>query len=230
MIRAALVLPLVLGAGFLALSIGPGAAAAEGATPSLLHSREFPSNDLSALPQWTRVLRRMPAERAQIARCDADIAACSSTREIAWRAKVQQLRSAYPMDQIREVNTYANQWPRHSDEDIYGVEDYWAAPLEFLKHGGDSEDFAIFKFFMLRELGFDNDHLRIVIARDTLRNRPAALLAVYLDGHVYLLDDLSDAVREQADAGYDVPYYSVNETTRWAHVEDTGSARATKAN
>jgi hypothetical protein len=51
-----------------------------------------------------------------------------------------------------------------------------------------------------------------------VRDLPHAVLAVYLDGEVYILDNLTTAVLPQEQVRQYVPYYSVNETTRWAHV------------
>ena len=217
--RAPIVLGFACAVGLFGLPGGPADAAT---APPLLNSLEFPSNDFGALPQWRRVLSQMDEERARIAACDAEIKACPSTKVVAWRAKVQQLRSAYPLDQLREVNRYVNAWPTVTDVAAHGAVDHWATPLAFIERSGDSEDFAIFKFFMLRELGFDNDQLRIVIAQDTLRNRSVALVAAYHGGEVYLLDNVSDAVLRQERASHYVPFYSVNETTRWAHVVNAG--------
>lgn len=215
MIRPLLVLALT------AAAVLSGATAAA-TTPPLLGSEAFPSDNLGALPQWQRVLAKRADEQTRIAACDADIKACPSTKVVAWRAKVQQLRSAYPLDQLLEVNRWVNTALHLADDKAYGAADHWASPLEFVERSGDSEDFAIFKFFMLRELGFDNDQLRIVVARDTLRNRPVTLVAAFHGEAVYLLDDVTDAVLRQEQAGHYVPFYSVNETTRWAHVINAG--------
>jgi len=117
-----------------------------------------------------------------------------------------------------EVNRFINTWPDKPDKDNYGAEDYWASPLEFMSRSGDSEDFAITKFFTLRELGFANRQLRIVVAKDVLRNKVHSFLAVYQNGKIYVLDNVSDSIITQNDAKYYFPFYSVNETTRWAHI------------
>jgi hypothetical protein len=44
------------------------------------------------------------------------------------------------------------------------------------------------------------------------------VLAVYLDDQVVILDNLTRAVLPQEQVTQYVPYYSINETTRWAHV------------
>ena len=83
---------------------------------------------------------------------------------------------------------------------------------------GDCEDYAITKYLSLRQLGFAADRLRLVVVQDVVRDLAHAVLAVYLDDEVYILDNLTEAVLPQEQVAQYVPYYSVNELTRWAHV------------
>ena len=215
------VFPLVLGCVLAATSLPAGAARAGqqgGQHGGLMGTVEFPSTNLAALPQWTRILDKMPEQRKAIARCDADPDACPSSKAIAWRAKIQELRTRDRLVQLIEINRFINTWSAKTDAAVYGTVEYWASPLEFLERSGDSEDFAIMKFYSLRELGFANDQLRIVIAMDVLSNRRHSFAATYYDGKVYVLDNVSDTVLTQEHSKYYVPTYSVNETTRWAHV------------
>jgi len=192
----------------------PGAPAKKG----MMGTLEFPSTELSALPQWMRILSRMAEEKKKIAQCDADVDACLSPKAVAWRAKIQALKSRDRLVQLLEINRFINTWPKKTDGAVFAAVDHWASPLEFLDRSGDSEDFAIAKFFSLRELGFKNKHLRIVIATDILSNRVHAFTSAYHDGKIYVLDNLSDTVLTQDHSKYYVPSYSVNETTRWAHI------------
>ncbi len=192
-----------------------------GGTPGpspLLGAVEIASNNLAALPQWTRILNKIEDEKKAMERCDVSVDACTSAEIVAWRAMIQGLRSQAPLDQLSEVNRFLNTWPEKPDDENYGAEEYWASPLEFIARSGDSEDFAIVKFFTLRELGFTNEQLRIVVAKDVLRNKVHSFLAVYHDGKIHILDSVSNSVLTQNDVKYYVPFYSVNETTRWAHI------------
>jgi len=56
------------------------------------------------------------------------------------------------------------------------------------------------------------------VVRDVVRDLAHAVLAVYLDDEVYILDNLTRAVLPQDRISHYVPYYSINEETRWAHV------------
>ena len=74
------------------------------------------------------------------------------------------------------------------------------------------------KYISLKELGFDPDSMRIVIANDVLRNKVHAVLSVSQQGKRYVLDSLNDTILEERFVNYYVPLYSVNENTRWAHI------------
>ena len=98
-------------------------------------------------------------------------------------------------------------------------EDYWAIPMEFLKKSGDCEDYAIVKYFSLKELGVPAEDMRIVVVRDTVRNLAHAVLVVYLDDNAYVLDNVSSAVLPHSRVRQYSPQYSINERSRWAHIK-----------
>ena len=107
-----------------------------------------------------------------------------------------------PLDQLDAVNRFLNNWRYKEDFANYGRRDYWASPLEFFLRSGDCEDYAIAKYVTLRELGFSAEALRLVVVQDVVRDLAHAVLAVYLDDQVYILDNLTRAV---AAAGRDGP-------------------------
>lgn len=59
------------------------------------------------------------------------------------------------MEAVFDVNNYVNKRVRYvADERNYKQKDYWATPLETLKsRKGDCEDYAIAKYYLLKELG-----------------------------------------------------------------------------
>lgn len=61
--------------------------------------------------------------------------------------------------------------------------------------------------------------MRVVVVRETIRNMGHAVLAVYSGENIYLLDNLSDAVRSAQRVRNYVPQFSVNEKHRWVHVK-----------
>ncbi|MBJ9873895.1 transglutaminase-like cysteine peptidase, partial [Citrobacter werkmanii] len=89
--------------------------------------------------------------------------AVAQQRINAWQQLLIQLRNADEKTQLREVNRFFNIQLRYAeDSDIWHSVDYWATPVESLRKGeADCEDYAIAKYFTLRQLGVADDKLRI---------------------------------------------------------------------
>ena len=196
--------------------------------PPLFGTAEFRAASLDALPKWQQTLRRIDQEQTTYRACARMSTECPSPAAAAWQAVVRTQRGRPAIEQLQAVNRFLNEWRYKSDDQNYGRRDYWATPLEFLRHSGDCEDYAIAKYVTLRQLGFTPEQLRLVVVRDVIRDLAHAVLAVYVDEEVYILDNLTKAVLAQERFRQYVPYYSVNETTRWAHaapVETLASSR-----
>jgi predicted transglutaminase-like cysteine proteinase len=211
-VRTALVALAVLGG---VLSSMPSAAAAP---PQLFGTVEFRAESLAALPQWQRTLKQIEEERQTYRSCWNADPSCPSRGAAAWQAMLRAQVGRPRFDQIQAINRFLNDWQYRSDQQNYGRRDYWATPLEFVRGSGDCEDYAIIKYVSLRQLGFGADQLRLVVLNDASRGLAHAVLAVYLDRQVYILDNLYRAVLPQEQINAYEPYYSINETTRWAHV------------
>ena len=123
------------------------------------------------------------------------------------------------LEKLNIVNRFWNLWPYCTDPEVYGKPDYWAAPYQFLSKSGDCEDYCIIKYFTLKELGVSIDDMRIVVVKETIRNIGHAILAVYDGDKIYILDNLSEAVRPAERVRNYVPQFSVNEKYRWVHVK-----------
>jgi len=186
--------------------------------PKLLETVEFRAQSLDALPRWVSVLEKVKLERPEYELCATNIEACPLSAMAGWQDKIKSLQGKPLSQQLAAINEYANAYPYRNDIDIWGLSDYWASPKEFLGRSGDCEDYSILKFFSLRALGLSNDQLRLVVVQDTVRNIAHAVLAVYDGSQVYILDSLFSAVLKQEFVKQYKPYYSVNETTRWAHL------------
>lgn len=224
--RLALILAFCLGcAGAAFAQAAPHEASAP---PRLFGSVEFRRNSLAVLPQWVRVLHKIHAEQAKYAACDRDPKACFPALA-AWRAKIREVRGLDRKTQLIEINRFLNKWPYREDRANYGVNDYWASPLEFLRNSGDCEDYAIIKYVSLKALGFDANSLRIVVVQDTLRNEAHAVLAVYMNNQILIMDSLFDGVLTQDHINFYVPQYSVNETTLWVHIMPMPSSLSSAA-
>lgn len=186
---------------------------------SIFGSTEVASRSFRALPQWQRVLRRMKIEGPALGDCANGEGSCDQSALEAWRRIIAATRGRERAHALRQVNRYFNRWPYKEDTEVYGTREYWASPMEFLRRSGDCEDFAIAKFFALRQLGFGNEELRVIIVWDRIRVIGHAVLAVYEKHDILILDSLTDRILSHWKYKQYVPQYSMNETTRWAHVK-----------
>jgi len=218
---------LILALGLLAGPWGCGAKASAKPTeehaaslippgPGLFRSHEFRSS-LRALPNWTRVMAEATGQTEAFESCNPSSGTCSAAA-LSWQKALRESLELQGIEQLKTVNRYFNRWPYRLDIDVYGVSDYWATPGEFLKLSGDCEDYSITKYYALRKLGVPGEDMRIVLLRDTIRNIAHAILAVRIDGEVYILDNMSDLVLSHLKYEHYIPQYSVNEFYRWAHV------------
>lgn len=186
------------------------AAPASADGPALFNTIEYRTNDLDALPKWKATLSRIAKEQSHYAE--------SRSKAVrAWQAMIRAQRNHHQIDQLKSVNRFINQWRYRSDSYNYQTSDYWASPAEFFKRSGDCEDYAIAKYVTLRQMGFSAEQLRLVVVKDLVRDLAHAVLAVYVAGDVYILDNVNNQVRLQAEVAEYAPYYSVNEHARWAH-------------
>ncbi|MFQ5774561.1 MAG: transglutaminase-like cysteine peptidase [Kiloniellaceae bacterium] len=194
------------------------ARAGQTARAGLFGSIEFRAESLDGLPQWTRVLAAMEKERGAFARCVRVAARCTTPALRSWRKIIAAAASLDRAARLRAVNDYFNRWPYRQDPDVYGRSEYWATPSEFMARSGDCEDYAVAKYFALRQLGFGKDEMRIVILTDEIRGIGHAVLAIYGEDGILVLDSLSNLIVSDDRYKHYVAQYSMNETTRWAHV------------
>ena len=115
---------------------------------------------------------------------------------------------------LQRINSYLNRVPYSDDIVHWRVEDYWATPAESIaSNGADCEDYAIAKYFLLKELGVPLARLRMVYVRAGRSAQAHMVLAYYPrpDAEPLILDNLDDRVR-LASARTDLaPVYSFNE-------------------
>ena len=208
--------PLALIAAFAWAMMGP--AQAQSVPPRLFGSVEFIGGSLAALPQWTRVLDRIKQESPVYEACLRDGDDCPSPAVAMWRKRIRALEGLPRRRQMVEINRFLNHWTYRLDQENFNMEDYWATPLEFLDRSGDCEDYAIIKYVSLKALGFPVEKMRIVVVQDVLRNIAHAVLAVYIDKDILIMDSLFEGVLSHRFVTFYTPQYSVNERTRWAHI------------
>ncbi len=196
----------------------PGLVAAKtpgASSTGLFGSLEFVSQ---APRDWFRLLIRLRTEQTVFENCAASPGSCPSQSVLSWLAELDDIRRLGPLGQVDAVNRRVNRWTYKTDLRNFGMLDFWASPIQFLSRSGDCEDFVVFKYFALKLLGFDDRHLKIVLVRDTVNNADHAVLAVYLNGQIYILDsNLKDIVPHDRLKQY-LPLLSFSAMGSWGHV------------
>lgn len=185
--------------------------------PKLLGMGEKRSSNLKPFTKWTTVIGRFESHM----RANPDIVATIENRLEAYRG--QSLK-----EMADSVNDMMNERPYISDARNWGQNDYWATPVEFMKRGGDCEDFALAKYAALRTLGVPEERLRLAIVQDTQKNIPHAVLVVYTDEGAYLLDNQIKTLVNAERSGRYVPIYSINRHAWWLHSTPDGTRVASR--
>ena len=119
---------------------------------------------------------------------------------------------------LRKTNEFYNQIPYFSDMEHWGVEDYWATPVEIVaSFGGDCEDYAIAKYMTLKDLGVPIDHMRITYVRAINLGVTHMVLAYYPtpDADPWILDNLIPEIKLASARTDLVPVYSFNDDDLW---------------
>lgn len=208
---------------FLLLLLTTSSCLASYAESSLFGYQSIEKNNLELFPQWLSVLERHLRDTSAAGSCQSARFNRCHLRQ--WQAFLQDIRGLPLMQQIRQVNRYANKKPYILDMENYGLNDYWAAPKEFLMNNGDCEDYAIIKMLSMKWLGYDINRMRVVVVQDTNLRIPHAVMAIEVagrekDNDILILDNQIDEVISHADIFHYVPVYSVNEKHWWMHVPD----------
>ena len=184
--------------------------------PKLFGTVEKRSLNLQPFPKWTGVLARYFKDSGLPEGSCGD--ATFNTCHLAyWGEFIEQLADASPMEQLDRINRYMNEAPYITDPRNYSKKDYWATPKQFFDRDGDCEDYAIAKFTSLRALGWDNAHLRIVVLQDLNLKIAHAVLAAYVDGEVWILDNQLKQIVTADSIHHYRPLFSLNEAAWWIH-------------
>lgn len=180
---------------------------------------EFPVPSGESLVKWDEIMSKVESEEHLYVSCDADPAQCQNEGLKEWRAFIAANKGKAIDELIVEVNEYANQWPYRKDSEVWGKKDYWSAPMEFMANSGDCEDYSIFKYVTLKALGLPKERMRLVIVQDVVRNIAHAVLAVYTNDDILILDSLFQTPLPHKKVLQYKPFYSVNEDQSWMHLK-----------
>jgi predicted transglutaminase-like cysteine proteinase len=136
-----------------------------------------------------------------------------------WSALIRATSFMDRVDRIAAVNHWVNaRISFASDVSTRAKGDDWAGAARSLRSGrGDCEDYAIAKLQILRAMGFGDEDLYLVIARDLVRRADHAILAVRIGGAFAILDNETDALLDGRAAQDYRPIFSYSGNQAWIH-------------
>lgn len=197
-------------------------------TPTALAAYAFDSGELLATPgswpAWSEMLARHDTQRDSVEACIEHPDACPR-RAKSLHAIVGKGADLPREQQIQLVNRYVNRkgyrYDRrkttHSDEGKVVRISHWKTLWEFMESGGDCEDYATTKYFLLRRLGFSPENLRVVVVYDRRYRAHHAVMAIRFDAeNTWLLETDNHIYRRHKPAEYRY-VYAVNELGIWDH-------------
>ena len=133
-----------------------------------------------------------------------------------WLATLAALQAVPEEQQLKEINDFWNRVALASEDiHIWGVEDYWATPLETLgRAAADCEDYVIGKYFSLIRLGVPAAKLRLIYVRAQVAGSSIAhmVLGYYAtpEAEPLLLDNLTGLIRPASQRPDLTPVFSFN--------------------
>ncbi|MGF1699424.1 transglutaminase-like cysteine peptidase [Photobacterium makurazakiensis] len=173
---------------------------------------------LTLLSTSAKVNALTQSELDSIALIRASYGERAGLRVTAWRQLLADIRHSDERLLLEQVNDFFNQLRFLDDIDIWGKDDYWATPLEFLGVGaGDCEEFSIAKYFSLRELGMDDEKLRLIYVKAIELNQFHMVLAYYPtpSSIPLLLDNLTPEIVDASQRQDLHPIFSFNGSKLW---------------
>lgn len=190
---------------------------AQSNTHSSFQVIETEYSNLTPFNKWTDAMQREAQERTNAATwCDASTIQKCAPGE--WQQMIEKYKHAPLPEQLMAINDWGNEHPYIVDQLNWGMVDYWAAPSQFREVNGDCEDYAIAKYYSLRALGVPAASMRIMILQDmNLGGIIHAVLGVYDNQTLWILDNQIKQVRDAASIYHYKPVYAVNEEKWWRY-------------
>ncbi|MDA1075117.1 MAG: transglutaminase-like cysteine peptidase [Proteobacteria bacterium] len=190
--------------------------------------------DASALSHWNDTIERHDQQRDQLTSCIDDRDTCDG-RLNGLAHLMSRAQGLTKQAQLRLVNRYINGKRYKNDRPTRTTSELrpesqvfrnsWSTPVEFVTKGGDCEDYASAKYFLLRDLGFSSDELRVVVTYETRSHGYHAVLAYrQTPDEIWLLDS-DNTVRKSPAFGARF-IYAVNEHGIWDHETDRQTIRS----
>lgn len=199
-------------------------------TPALVTSRTCAATPIRTAPAWrfnlvlvTLLGAGVLADTLGLTGEVLDAATTAFGRQA--RARLQQWQHVVDTHQqdpdlakLEAANRFINRNRFLTDLEHWGIEDYWATPVELIgTRAGDCEDFTLAKYFTLRAMSIDDTKLRIIYVNAVNLNQAHMVLGYYStpSAEPLVLDNLVQAIKP-ASMRLDLkPVYSFVGSTLW---------------
>jgi predicted transglutaminase-like cysteine proteinase len=146
----------------------------------------------------------------------------AAKRGTAWLNLMVPDSSSLENENLVEVNRFFNTFHFIDDIELWGVNNYWATPVEFIGvNGGDCEDYSIAKYFTLLELGIADEKMRITMVKALHLNQYHMVLAYYETpaSIPLILDNIDGDIKPANERNDLVPVFSFNGSQLWLNKE-----------
>ncbi len=195
--------------------------------------------EASAFTGWAETLARYAEQREVLLDCERVERGCKG-RLRSFKRVLAKGAGLSREEQVQLVNFYINRTRYKDDraERLYAEDgtrlglkrNHWGTLYEFLTQRGDCEDYAVAKYFMLRELGFPADDMRVVVTWERREPGYHAVLALRMKNGepkasdaVWILET-DNTIRRKRHSGYRY-IYAMNEHAVWDHRTEADLAR-----
>ncbi len=193
----------------------------------LLGLRKRLATLLALLPLTLTAYAALEIAPDAIATIEREYGAPAVRRIERWQRMMEFASDFKEDEKLKMVNDFFNSVKFVEDSKNWGVDDYWATPIEFLaKNGGDCEDFSIAKYFTLIAIGVPEARLRMTYVTAVGVNRSHMVLTYFSSPRAMplVLDNLNPRILPASEREDLVPVYSFNGSGLWL-AKSIGSGR-----
>jgi len=136
-----------------------------------------------------------------------------------WQTTAGTLSNLPLRQRIERANIFVNNRVQYrADRAATGQRDSWLTPAQLFQTGtGDCEDFALAKYWLLREAGVPAEDMYVMVVRDLVARAGHAYLAVRVGDEFVLLDSRTNNVILPENLTDVAPLVSVSATGAFLH-------------
>lgn len=171
------------------------------------------------LPFSVPLLAELLISDALLQKIERDFDSDARKRVEAWQTLMLEGKDLPELEKLTAVNDFFNNNVMFVDDIVlWNQEDYWATPIEMLSLGaGDCEDYSIAKYFTLKQLGVNEDKLRITYVKAVNLNQAHMVLTYFENRRAIplVLDNLISEIQPANRRQDLIPVYSFNGTGLW---------------